>query len=201
MLQTAVTVLQHLNHKLIAVACRRWRVHQAACGMTNRCDVLRQGRGPAAWGSADQKKLMAMAIDVKSLDVEGTGMNRTIDQSIEILGDPSVINNGERNVDSPGLRNPRREAMLMPTTAFDVHGNSGQAQGGEIRIKVTGTDREIACLDGVVEPQFVPSRHLNLPARWANPPGGDGFISAMDHKTVEVLSVIPDGVGARRPDR
>ena len=89
----------------------------------------------------------------------------------------------------------------MPTTTFDVHGNGSQAQRGEIGIKVTGADRQIASLDGVVEPQFISPRHLNLPARWANPPGGDGFIPAMGHKTVEVLSVIPDCVGARRPDR
>ena len=98
-----------------------------------------------------------------------------------------------------GLRNLHREAMLMPTTTFDVHGNGSRAQGRSDQGDRCGpSDRD---LDGVVEPQFISRRHLNLPARWANPPGGDGFIPAMGHKTVEVLSVIPDGVGARRPDR
>ena len=89
----------------------------------------------------------------------------------------------------------------MPTTPFHIHGDSSQAQGCEVGIEVTGPHRQVARLDRIVEGENLSSWHLNQPAGRAYPPRADRVISTVGNKTVEVLNVISDGVGTRRPDR
>ena len=142
-----------------------------------------------------------MSIDIEPFHVERTGMHRTVDQTIKILGNPCLIDKWQRNVDGPCLRYSHCEAMLMPTTTFHFHGDSSQAQGCEIGIEVTGPHRQVARFDRIVEGESLLPWHLNHPAGRAYSPRTDGVISTVRNKTVEVLNVISDGVGTRRPNR
>ena len=144
---------------------------------------------------------MLMIQHAEVTDFEGTGMHRTVDECIEVSGDPAFTGVIKGNVNGPVLRCADGQLVGAPATSLNFHGQARQAEGGEVRIQVAGAHGQVARLHGVTERERSQMGQIGLPARWCDTSERDGFALRLEPQAVKVLHVIPNRVGPGCPDR
>jgi hypothetical protein len=100
-LEAAISLFKKLKDKLIAVPCGGWRPHQITGGLANALNVRNESLRPTKRRRTNQEKIMPMPMDRERLDPKRTGMQRGIDQRIEIFGKPTLRGRFKRQMHLP----------------------------------------------------------------------------------------------------
>ena len=101
MLEAAISLFKKLKDQLVAVPCGGRRPHQITGGLANALDIRDEALRPTKGRRANQEKFMPMAMNRERLDPKRTGMQRGIDQRIEIFGKPTLKGRFERQMHLP----------------------------------------------------------------------------------------------------
>ena len=77
---------------------------------------------------------MLVVENMKGLAMERAGLDRTVQQLIEIVGTPSIPFPGEGTVHLPGVSTADTESMGTPAAAIQLHHHRSKAEGRELRV-------------------------------------------------------------------
>ncbi len=80
-----------------------------------------------------------------------------------------------------------------------LNNGSGKAQRGKLGIQIAGSDGELSGFDAIAKGEGRQLIKINLPGTRAGSLQRELLIALLKTETVEVLSMISNGVGAWRP--
>ena len=94
-----------------------------------------------------------MVEHLKWLAAERPGLDRTVQQFIEIGGAPSIAITAERAVHLPVLRAAHGKSMRTPPASIELHHHSSKAEGGEVRVNKGRTNGQVSGFHHIGEAQ------------------------------------------------
>ena len=207
-LKAAIALIHQMQDHQIAVGGRGGHTHQAATGLADAPQILQQCWVPfqqpalLTRSSCPAHQLMGNAVHRKVVGLVRTGLQRGIQQVIQVAGLPNTVGAGQRHKSLPTSRERAAELMGSPSLTLQFEHHSRQSQKAVLVIQVAVAHGEFRRQHPVANGEETAAGvAFHTPGRGLQALEIQHLAALLHHQALELTHVIAHQIRPRRPAR